>query len=62
MDKKANDTLHGVKCEVRDCVYHCCDNACAAPAIKVGCCSVGCNASDKSDTVCDTFRRNTTAL
>ncbi len=56
-----HDTILGVKCEVTDCVYHCCDNACAAPSIKVGCGS-GCSAHDKSDTVCNTFRCNSASM
>lgn len=59
--EKNNTTLSGVKCEVADCAYHCCDNACAAPSIKVGC-GCGCNADNKSDTSCDTFRKNTASL
>ena len=43
------DHIKGIKCDVRNCVYHDCDTHCTASQIAVG-------NSAKADACCDTFK------
>ena len=46
------DHIKGIKCGVKNCVYHDCDCYCTAEKINVG----PSNATCSSDTVCATFK------
>lgn len=50
---KDHDVLPGVQCSVESCIYHCCDNCCAAPGINVRQEATNCSCS--SETLCSTF-------
>lgn len=49
---KACDTgkehIQGIKCDMKNCVYHDCDTYCTANMIAVG--------SDRAEATCDTFK------
>ena len=44
--------IEGIKCDVKNCVYHDCDTYCTAGQIAVG----PSYATSSSDTVCATFK------
>ena len=46
------DHIKGIKCDVKNCVYHDCDTYCTAGQIAVG----PSFATSSSDTVCATFK------
>ena len=46
------DHIKGIKCDVKNCVYHDCDTHCMAGQIAVG----PSYATSSSDTVCATFK------
>ena len=45
----SKEHIKGIKCDVKNCVYHDCDTHCTANMIAVG--TMG-----KTDAVCDTFK------
>ena len=45
------DHIKGIKCDVKNCVYHDCDTYCTANMIAVG--------NGKTEAVCDTFKERT---
>ena len=52
MNKSCNtgkDHIKGIKCDVKNCMYHDCDTYCTASQIAVG-------KSMSTDAVCDTFK------
>ena len=53
-DCKCDSSKHikGIKCDVKNCVYHDCDTYCTAGQIAVG----PSFATSSSDTVCATFK------
>ena len=53
---KSNHVLPGVKCTVESCVYHCCDNACAAPGINVRQDTAEC--TRETETLCSTYKHH----
>ena len=44
--------IKGIRCDVKNCMYHDCDTHCTAKQIAVG----PCNATSSADTVCATFK------
>ena len=48
--KPSKEHLKGIKCDVKNCVYHDCDTHCTASQIAVGCC----NSTNGAE--CDTFK------
>ena len=48
----AKDHIQGIKCDVRNCMYHDCETYCTANQISVG----PCNATSSTETVCATFK------
>lgn len=44
--------IKGIKCDVKNCMYHDCDTYCTAGQISVG----PCNAKSSTETVCATFK------
>ena len=46
------DHIKGIKCDVKNCMYHDCETHCTAGQISVG----PCNATCCTDTVCATFK------
>lgn len=50
--EKSGKTIKGITCDVRNCVYHDCDNCCTAGKIAVG----PSYALSSSETVCATFK------
>ena len=53
-DCKCDSSKHikGIKCDVKNCVYHDCETYCMAGQISVG----PCNATSSTETVCATFK------
>ena len=45
----SKDHIQGIRCDVKNCVYHDCDTHCTASQIAVG-------NSTKADACCDTFK------
>lgn len=50
--KGATEHISGIRCDVKNCVYHACDTYCTAKQIAVG----PSNACSSADTVCATFK------
>lgn len=48
----SKEHIKGIKCDVKNCVYHDCETYCTAGQISVG----PCNATCSTDTVCATFK------
>ena len=48
----SKEHIKGIKCDVRNCMYHDCDTYCTAGQISVG----PCNATSSTETVCATFK------
>ena len=46
------DHIKGIKCDVKNCVYHDCDTHCTANMIAVG-------NNSKTEAACDTFKERT---
>ncbi len=51
-DKRSNEHIKGINCDVKNCVYHACETYCTATQIAVGPSS----ATSSSDTACATFK------
>ena len=49
---KAKAHIDGIKCDVKNCIYHDCETYCTANQISVG----PCNATCSTETVCATFK------
>ena len=45
----SKDHIKGIKCDVKNCIYHDCDTYCTATQIAVG-------NGTKADACCDTFK------
>lgn len=50
--KSNPEHISGIRCDVKNCVYHACDTYCTAKQIAVG----PSNACSSADTVCATFK------
>ena len=50
--KSAKDHIKGIRCDVKNCMYHDCETYCTARQIAVG----PSNATSSADTVCATFK------
>ena len=48
----AKEHIKGIKCDVKNCVYHDCETYCTAGQISVG----PCTATSCTETVCATFK------
>jgi len=48
----AKDHIKGIRCDVKNCVYHDCETYCTAKQIAVG----PSHAQSSADTVCATFK------
>lgn len=48
----SKEHIKGIKCDVKNCMYHDCDTYCTAGQISVG----PCNATSSTETVCATFK------
>lgn len=50
--KCCKEHIKGIKCDVKNCMYHDCETYCTASQISVG----PCNATSSTETVCATFK------
>lgn len=52
INTNAKDHIKGIRCDVKNCVYHDCETYCTATQIAVG----PSNATSSADTACATFK------
>ncbi len=50
--KNAKEHIKGIRCDVKNCIYHDCETYCMAGEIAVG----PCDATSSADTICATFQ------